>query len=72
MSLSKFGPEVPQDVIDKVNQVIADLDAGTIVTFAGPIKDQDGNVVVAEGAVLTDDEMSNVNWLVEGMIGSPK
>jgi basic membrane protein A len=72
MALSEFGPEVPQEVIDKVNQTIADLDAGTIVTFAGPITDQDGNVVVAEGAVLTDDEMSNVNWLVEGMIGSPK
>ncbi len=72
MALSEFGPEVSQEVIDKVNQTIADLDAGTIVTFAGPIKDQDGNVVVAEGAVLTDDEMSNVNWLVEGMIGSPK
>ena len=39
----RFGPEVPQEVIDKVAQVQADLESGTIVTFAGPIKDQDGN-----------------------------
>jgi basic membrane protein A len=72
MALSDFGPEVPQEVKDKMTQTIADLDAGTIVTFAGPIKDQNGKIVVAGGAVLTDEEMSNVNWFVEGMVGSPK
>ena len=72
MALSDFGPEVPQEVKDKVAQTVKDLDAGTIVTFKGPIKDQDGNVVVKEGEALTDDLMSNVNWFVEGMVGSPK
>ena len=38
----------------------------------GPIKDQDGNVKVAEGEVLTDDAMGSVDWFVEGVIGSPK
>jgi len=72
MALSDFGPSVPQEVKDKVAQTIKDLDAGTIVTFKGPIKDQDGNIVVKEGEALTDDLMSNVNWFVQGMVGSPK
>jgi basic membrane protein A len=72
MALAPFGPKVPQEVQDLVLQTKADLEAGTIVAFAGPIKDQDGNVRVEEGAVLTDDQMSGVDWLVEGMIGSPK
>jgi basic membrane protein A len=72
MALAPFGPKVPQEVQDLVLQTKADLEAGTIVTFEGPIKDQDGNVKVEEGDVLTDDQMSAVDWLVEGMIGSPK
>ena len=72
MALSEFGLEVPQEVEDQVLQTIDDLDAGTIVAFKGPILDQDGNVVVKDGEVLTDDLMSNVNWLVQGMLGSPK
>lgn len=72
MAIAPFGPEVPQTVIDKVNQVKADLESGKIVTFAGPIKDQSGTVKIKAGEVLTDDQMSAVDWFVQGVIGSPK
>jgi basic membrane protein A len=72
MAIAPFGPKVPQKVKDAVNRVKADLDAGNIVVFKGPIKDQDGNVKVAEGAVLTEDVMGSVDWFVEGVIGRPK
>lgn len=72
MAVAPFGSKVPQDVQDQVMQVGADLDAGSIVVFAGPIKDQNGEVKVAEGDVLTDDLMGSVDWFVEGVIGSPQ
>ena len=72
MAVAPFGPEVPQTVIDKVAQVQADLESGTIVTFAGPIKDQNGDVRIKTGEVLTDDQMSAVDWFVQGVVGSPK
>jgi len=72
MAMAPFGPKVPQEVQDLINQVKADLEAGNIVVFKGPILDQDGNVKVAEGEVLTDDQMSSVDWFVQGVIGSPK
>lgn len=72
MAVAPFGPEVPQTVIDKFNQVQADLQSGKIKTFAGPIKDQDGNIKIKEGEVLTEDAMSNVDWFVQGVVGSPK
>lgn len=72
MEMAPFGPLVPQEVQDEVLAVSADVEDGTIVVFAGPVVDQDGNVVVAEGEVLTPDVMGSIDWFVEGIIGSPK
>jgi len=72
MAIAPYGPEVPQEVKDKVAQVQADLESGKLLTFAGPIKDQDGNIRIKEGEILTDDAMSTVDWFVEGVVGSPK
>ncbi len=72
MQIAPFGPEVPQEVKDAVNNAKADLADGKIVVFEGPIKDQDGNIKVAEGEVLGEDIMGSVDWFVEGVIGEPK
>ncbi len=72
MEIAPFGPKVPQEVQDKVNEVKDDIEAGTIVVFTGPIVDQDGNVKIAEGEVLTPDLMGSVDWFVEGVVGSPQ
>jgi len=72
MAMAPFGPKVPQEVQDYVNQVKAYLEAGKTVVFTGPVVDQDGTVRVAEGEVLSDDAMSSVDWFVQGVIGSPK
>lgn len=72
MTMAPFGKNVPQDVQDQVMQVRADIEAIIFVVFAGPIIDQDGNIVVAEGEVLTPDLMASVDWFVQGVTGSPK
>jgi basic membrane lipoprotein Med (substrate-binding protein (PBP1-ABC) superfamily) len=72
MAIAPFGPKVPQDVIDTVAQKQAEIDAGTLVVFAGPIVDQDGTVRVAEGEELSADAMGSVDWFVMGVVGSPK
>jgi basic membrane protein A len=55
-----------------VKAKLAEIDAGTLVVFKGPIVDQNGTVVIPEGAVLTPDKMSGVDWFVKGVVGSPK
>jgi basic membrane protein A and related proteins len=72
MEMAPYGPKVPQEVKDAVDQARADIAAGTTVVFAGPIVDQDGNVKVAEGEVLGADVMGSVDWFVKGVVGSPK
>jgi basic membrane lipoprotein Med (substrate-binding protein (PBP1-ABC) superfamily) len=72
MGIAPFGPKVPQEVQDLVAQTQADIESGEIVVFQGPIKDQQGNVKVAEGEVLSDEAMGSVDWFVQGVTGSPK
>lgn len=72
MAIAPYGPKVPQEVQDKVDEARVAIEEGTLVVFAGPIIDQDGNVRVAEGEELTADLMGSVDWFVQGVTGSPK
>ena len=72
MAMAPFGPKVSAEVQDAVNQARADIEAGGIVVFAGPVVDQEGNVKIPEGEVLSPDVMGSVDWFVQGVIGSPK
>jgi len=64
--LTDLAPEGAQEAIDEAANKIMD---GTLNVFAGPIKDQDGNVKVEAGSVLTDSEMLSMKWFVEGVEG---
>ena len=72
VELAPFGPMVPKDVQDKVNAEKAKIIAGTQKIFVGPIKDQNGEVKIAEGVVATDPELLGMTWFVEGVIGTTK
>jgi basic membrane protein A and related proteins len=69
MALAPFGPDVPEDVRKLVEEKQAEIVAGKLHPFAGPIKDNEGNVKVAEGATMSDEEMLGMNWYVEGVQG---
>ena len=72
MAMAPFGPNVPQSVKDAVLKVKDDLEAGSIVVFEGPILNQEGDIAIPEGSVLTDDLMGSVDWYIQGVTGSPK
>ena len=62
----------PQEVQDLVMQKEGEIEAGTLVVFKGPIVDQDGNIKVADGELLSADVMDSNDWFVTGVIGRPK
>ena len=55
---------------EKVNAAIEGFKNGTLDIWAGELKDNAGNVVVAEGATMTDAELLSMMWLIEGVNGS--
>lgn len=67
ISLSAINDKVPNDVKKAVKDIEAKLRAGTFHPFTGPIVDQSGKTVVAEGKVMTDKELSSMGYYVQGV-----
>lgn len=44
--------------------------SGDLKLFTGPINNQAGETVVPEGTTMTDDEIWNMSWFIEGVIGT--
>lgn len=67
-----FGPKVPAQVRDEVLARQRDIAAGRLHPFhaVADVKDNTGRVVIAQGRTLTDAQILEMNWLVEGVQGS--
>lgn len=68
IGLDEYGDKVTQETRDLIAKVQKDMIDGKFDVFAGPIKDNKGNIKVADGAKMTDADMLSVDftWLVEG------
>ena len=67
-----FGPKVPKGVQAEVLARQNEIAAGTLLPFAakkGDVKDNEGRTVIAAGKRLSDEQILNMNWLVEGVQG---
>jgi basic membrane protein A len=69
VDLAPFGPAVPEDIKDLVNEKKSSIIDGKWDVFSGPVKNQAGEVIIPEGKVMTDDEIWGMNWFVEGVKG---
>jgi basic membrane lipoprotein Med (substrate-binding protein (PBP1-ABC) superfamily) len=70
VQLTGFGSKVPDDVKALVESKKAELLAGTLNPFKGPIKDQKGTVKVEDGKMPTVEQLEAADYLVEGVTGS--
>lgn len=69
VEMAPYGPAVPADVQAAAEAVKKEIIAGTLHPFAGPVYNQAGEVVVAEGAVMSDEDLLKMNWYVQGVQG---
>jgi basic membrane protein A len=69
---TNYGPSVTQETKDLINTAIADMKAGKLNVFTGPIKAQDGTELVADGQTMPDADVWVLSKFVEGVIGEPK
>ena len=69
---SAYGPKVPEAARKNADAIKAQMLAGSFDIFKGALKDNAGKVVIAAGKTYkqTDVELEQMNYLVEGVIGS--
>ena len=72
IGLSPYSDKVPQNVRDVVDARKQEILKGEYVVFKGPVLNQKGETVVPAGVVPTDKELLEMNWFVQGVIGSPQ
>ena len=69
VQMAPYGDAVPQEVRDAADAVKNAIIDGSLHPFQGPIRNQAGEVVVAEGEVVSDKDLLGMNWYVEGVQG---
>jgi len=69
--VSPYGPLVSDQAKTDADAAKAKFMAGTMVIYKGPIKDNTGKTVIADGTEFkqTDIELEKMNYLVDGVLG---
>ena len=70
IDLVKIADAVPQDIKDKVAQVRQGLKDGSFNIWKGPIKDNKGNQLLAEGEVADMGFVTSIKFYVDGVEGT--
>jgi basic membrane protein A len=69
VELSDYSSLVPADVKAIVEEERAKIESGKWDVFWGPVKAQDGSMMVADGQKMSDPDMLNMGTFVEGVLG---
>jgi basic membrane protein A len=70
--LAPYGPSVTAKTKKAIAAKMKALKNHTFYEFAGPLYDQSGKLRVPKGKKLTVKDLYSMDWLVKGVIGSPK
>ncbi len=70
VDLGPYGPMVSDDTKNLISKKKEEIVKGQWDVFTGPIKDQQGNVKIQAGQKMSDKEMLEFNWFVQGVEGT--
>jgi basic membrane lipoprotein Med (substrate-binding protein (PBP1-ABC) superfamily) len=70
VDLAPIAADVDSRVTDRVMAAKEAIIAGDLHPFTGPIHDQAGNLILADGVVMDDGAMLSMSFFVDGVIGT--
>jgi basic membrane protein A len=69
VDLAELSPDVPDDAAALVDNYRAKILGEEWDVFCGPVRGQNGELSVATGACMSDEDMLGMDWFVEGVVG---
>jgi basic membrane protein A and related proteins len=70
LQMTPYGPGVPESAKPLLDKTIAEFKGGIRNLWAGPIRGQDGTVIVPAGSLLAPDKVTEMDFFVEGVVGT--
>jgi basic membrane protein A len=71
LDMAPFGPNVSAAAAQQAEDARAAIESGSLDVFSGPVVDNEGNTVIAEGETLDEAaRFSCCDWLIEGVEGT--
>ena len=70
IKVEAFGPRLPKRVQSELARLQKAMAKGSLQPFTGPIFDNQDGVVLAQGQVMSDEQLLNMRFLVRGVVGS--
>lgn len=67
VKMAPYGDAVPENVRQAADATREGIIAGTLHPFAGPIKNQAGDVKIADGQTISDEDLLKIDWYVAGV-----
>lgn len=68
VGLAPLNPAIPAELQARIRKMESQLTDGSLHPFAGPVVDQDGKTVIPAGQNMTDDQLSSMNYYVQGVV----
>ncbi|MRH77128.1 BMP family ABC transporter substrate-binding protein [Spiribacter sp. C176] len=67
IDIAPLNDAVPADVAAEIEDLQASMRDGEFHPFTGPVVNQAGEVLLEEGAVMSDSDLNQMNYFVEGV-----
>jgi basic membrane protein A and related proteins len=70
LKMAPYSDKIPADVLELAKGTDAKIQSGEFHPFTGPLKKQDGTAFLKDKEVISDEDLSGMNFYVEGIEGA--
>jgi simple sugar transport system substrate-binding protein len=68
IKLAPLNDAIPADLPNRIREMEKQMTEGALHPFTGPVVDQAGKTIVAAGQTMSDDQLNQMNYYLQGVV----